>query len=257
MEVAAIKTVQEVIQLRSKRAVAVRNEFQLQVAFKPLSLCTPFQEPREFLDLQQAAFHAQDPIAAHSLGNQCARRRQLLNAGPLGHVLVLVRGLIDKNFHAFYVAKSRVNARLDCGPIQASVPSAKRRDCDGLDMPLAQDALQVLQARFHPLDTRRASPMIFGRKIDDPARPFELPRIGHKHLPDLHLLRLAGGCVELKIRAESFLEHQGNALAHHTHGVDGIHQRLNAGLKQVALGIRNHQKYQLGLVCTGISKSSV
>jgi hypothetical protein len=51
-------------------------------------------------------------------------------------------------------------------------------------------------------------------------------------------------------RRECFLEHQGNALAHHAHGVDGVDQRLRTGFQQIALGEGDHRRYHAGLAAT-------
>ena len=78
----------------------------------------------------------------------------------------------------------------------------------------------------------------------NPARASQFADLGDEHLTGMHILGLAGGGVATEVFGKSLLEHQRDALAHHTYGVDGVDQRLGAGLQQIALSERDHQKYQ-------------
>ena len=56
--------------------------------------------------------------------------------------------------------------------------------------------------------------------------------------------------ISLQVSRESLLEHERDALAHHTDGVDGVHQRFRLCVQQVAFGKCDHQKYHSGVTAT-------
>lgn len=65
----------------------------------------------------------------------------------------------------------------------------------------------------------------------------------YKHLAGLYLLSFTSGGIAAEVLIKAFFEHQCDALAHHPDGIDGVDQRLGAGLQQISLSECNHQKY--------------
>ena len=92
-------------------------------------------------------------------------------------------------------------------PIQTSVTTAKRRNCNRANTFLANDADEILKAFFDPFDFSFDSPMCFSREIDDPARPKECLVFRHEHLPSAHLARLARARIGFEVVRELLLEH--------------------------------------------------
>src|SRR4030088_943299 len=74
--------------------------------------------------------------------------------------------------------------------------------------------------------------------------------LGDEHMADLDFLLLTGRLVHLEVLWKRLLEHQGNALSHHTDSVDGVDQRLDLGVEKIAALKFDHQKYQSGILTT-------
>src|ERR1700730_3934524 len=96
--------------------------------------------------------------------------------------------------------------------------------------------------------------MFFGRKVDNPLRSNKLLPLRHKHAPNQHLTPLARCLIGFEIVRESLLEHESNASAHYTNGVDRIHQRVRVSVEQVSLSERDHRKYHRGLAARATSR---
>ena len=89
--------------------------------------------------------------------------------------------------------------------------------------------------------------MLLGGEIDDPARATQLARVGDEHVADLDGTGFACGFVGGEVLRVALLEHEGNAFAHYTDGVDRVYHGVNVGFEQVTLPEIDHvQKYQPG-----------
>ncbi|MCY1461702.1 hypothetical protein D9M71_793850 [compost metagenome] len=86
--------------------------------------------------------------------------------------------------------------------------------------------------------------MLLGGEIDDPAWAIKLPDLGNEHLSSLDLLGFAGRGIQAKVLSKALFEHERDTFAHHPDGVDRVNQCFDLRLKQIALRVPNHQKYQ-------------
>jgi len=82
--------------------------------------------------------------------------------------------------------------------------------------------------------------MSFSREIYYPLRPEQFFSLRNEHFTDADFLQRTRAFVCFEVFWECLLEHQGNAFAHNSHGVDRVHKRFCVGLEQVSCGERNH-----------------
>jgi hypothetical protein len=90
------------------------------------------------------------------------------------------------------------------------------------------------QAAFHVCVFRGVAPVFFGGEVDDEALPEGIPVQHGQDFADGQLSALASFSVHGEIVRIGFFELQGNALAHHPYGVDGVDQCPCRAVEQVA-----------------------
>ena len=69
------------------------------------------------------------------------------------------------------------NQGADLIPIQPAKTAPQRRDGNGLDVFLADDAHQIAQARFNVVQSGLAAPVTLGGEVDNVARIGKLPGV--------------------------------------------------------------------------------
>ena len=100
-------------------------------------------------------------------------------------------------------------------------------------MVLGNDAHQILQAGLHPLVAGGVAPVLLGGEVhDEPFARCQTAILDHQHAAGGQLATAAGIGINGKVVRERLLEMQSYPLAHHAHGVDGVHQCLGTGLQQ-------------------------
>src|SRR2546422_2266974 len=82
--------------------------------------------------------------------------------------------------------------------------------------------------------------------MDDPARAAIRDPLRHQYLPNMDFAPTGGVLVGLCTLGKCFLEHERNALAHHTLLVDGVDESFGRRFEQVALCESNHPKNHSG-----------
>src|SRR5437867_3314196 len=131
-------------------------------------------------------------------------------------------------------------------PIEPTVPRAQRRQCNRADAEFTNNPDQILKPVAYPLQLGGIPPMLLGREVDDPARSVIPGPLRHQHLPNMDFAPTGGVLVGLRAVGECFLEHERDALAHHTLLIDGVDEGFCGRFEQVALRESNHPKNQSG-----------
>jgi hypothetical protein len=99
---------------------------------------------------------------------------------------------------------------------------------------------QIAQTFGNPLQPGGLPPMFFRGEINDPPRAAKGAGFRDKHPANPDLMPFASIFVSKEVGRECLFEHQSDSLAHHTHRVDGVHQRLNRRFEKIALDESHH-----------------
>ncbi|MNE89552.1 hypothetical protein D3C80_1869670 [compost metagenome] len=100
------------------------NELKIQRVFGVWQLFDgALKKPGQLLNLKQAAFHTQNPVATNQFGNQRSSRRELFHTVTLGDVQILV-GRLEHQHVDIQIAQDFNNLLANLGPLQTTVASA-------------------------------------------------------------------------------------------------------------------------------------
>ena len=88
--------------------------------------------------------------------------------------------------------------------------------------------------------------MALGGEVDDVAAGSAAVAVPDEHPADVHVVVVTGALVRGEVGGEGLLELQCHALAHHTHGVDRVHQGVDVGVEEVPLSELDHHHLPSG-----------
>ena len=73
--------------------------------------------------------------------------------------------------------------------------------------------------------------MLFGGKVNDPARPHQLAGFGNKHFTGNHFFGFTGFGILLHVKREALFKHQGNTFTHYPNGIYRIDKSFSWSVK--------------------------
>src|SRR5260221_3729183 len=220
------------------------HELKVQLVRQSFSDDFPLQKPGKLLDLQDRAFDPENPIGQNQLRDEWTGRCQCLDPRRLGDVLICLRRLEHDDIDVREVAQPPFDQWSYIVPVESSVATAERRDGDGADVLFTNGLLEILEARTDPFQSGLSAPVLLRREVDDPPwRSKDGRSFGDEHFSRAYLTEFAGGSVFAEVGGIRLLEHKGDALAHHTNGVDGVDHCFRMRVEQVARGEADHEKY--------------
>src|SRR5690606_7416155 len=116
-------------------------------------------------------------------------------------------------------------------PLKLAIAASEWWHGQRSDTPAFVIRLKVVEPALDVRESRHVAPVALGWDVEHPGEslPFEEVRF-----PKAHIAPAAARLVLTEHVRESLLELQGNAFAHHAHGVHRVHEGLGARREHVA-----------------------
>jgi len=235
-DVVAFERFEDLVQVVGVGAVDVLADVEAQ------RLSGLLEQVGQLLDLQQRDGIRQRRVAIDRGQEQRPRGRQRWAFGSDDAMLTgrrAARG-VEQHTHLGEALERLFDHGPDFGPRQAPGAAPQRRNGDGVDVVLADDAHEILEAGRDVGVARPAEPLPLGREVDDESRASQRAGWPDLHPPGTAVATLAGLFIRADHLRARLLELQCDALAHDPGAVDGVHERLGVGLQQIALRHLDH-----------------